>query len=183
MLMKNFLVCLSILFFIVSCKDEATYKNDGIVSVDMERPIAVTEEAAPAMEEDVEGSGENETVSSDAVAIPTEARIIKTSNLRFETDDINASYQNIQKAISKHKAVIQNDVSGKDYTSSYRNLIIRIPNVEFTPFINEISQGVNHFDRKEISSHDVSEQYIDLEARMNAKRNWKTLFRAFIQSQ
>ncbi len=168
--MKNFLVCLSILFFIVSCNEKAKSKNDGVTLVNMERPVAVTEEAAPAMEEVVEGSGENETVSNDAAAIPTEAKIIKTSNLRFETEDINASYQNIQKAISRHKAVIQNDVSGKDYSSSYRNLIIRIPNVDFTPFINEISQGVHHFDRKEISSQDVSEQYIDLEARMNAKK-------------
>ncbi|WP_300566642.1 DUF4349 domain-containing protein [Flavobacterium sp.] len=161
--MKNRIVCLLLLLFIASCKDEAAYKNDSVVAVELNSP-------APAMEEAVEGAGESESVSKDVTAIPTEAKIIKTSNLRFETEDINESYQNIQKAINKHKATIQNDVSGKDYASSYRNVIIRIPNVEFTAFINEISQGVNHFDRKEISSQDVTEQYIDLEARMNAKK-------------
>ncbi len=161
--MKNRIVCLLLLLFIASCKDEAAYKNDSVVAVELNSP-------APAMEEAVEGAGESESISKDVAAIPTEAKIIKTSNLRFETEDINESYQNIQKAINKHKATIQNDVSGKDYASSYRNVIIRIPNVEFSAFINEISQGVNHFDRKEISSQDVTEQYIDLEARMNAKK-------------
>ena len=48
--------------------------------------------------------------------------------------------------------------------------MINIVKPGFNAFIDEISQGVNHFDRKEISSQDVTEQYIDLEARMNAKK-------------
>lgn len=100
-----------------------------------------------------------------------ETKIIKTSNLRFETNDINESYSNIQKAINKNKATIQSDVTGKDYNSVYRNITVRIPSKNFDFFIAEISKGVTHFERKEISSQDVTEQYIDLEARMNAKKN------------
>lgn len=163
--MKNLLVSLSLIFFIVSCKDEAIHDANSSV-----QPVGV-EKTASVMEESIEASGESEMISShDAPPVPSEAKIIKTSNLRFETNNINESYQNIQKAITKHKAIIQNDVSGKDYASAFRNITIRIPNTEFTAFINEISQGINHFDRKEISSQDVTEQYIDLEARMNAKK-------------
>lgn len=100
-----------------------------------------------------------------------EPKIIKTSTLRFETSNLNDSYQTIQKAVAKHKASIQSDVTGKDYNSVYRNITVRIPSKNFDFFISEISKDITHFERKEVSSQDVTEQYIDLEARMNAKKN------------
>lgn len=109
--------------------------------------------------------------STDVPQESIETKIIKTSTLRFETSNLNDSYQTIQKAIGKHKASIQSDLTGKDYESVYRNITVRIPSKNFDVFIDEISKGVNHFERKEISSQDVTEQYIDLEARMNAKKN------------
>ena len=90
--------------------------------------------------------------------------------MRFETNDLNESYQNIRKAILNHKGTLQNDESEKDYGYAFRYLTIRIPNTNFIAFLDEISKGVNHFDRKEISSQDVNEQYIDLESMMNSKK-------------
>jgi len=155
--MKLFLVYLSALFIPMACSNNESV-SDAVSEV-MLTPMKSKEMAS-----------EGAAAAEDNAIVITEAKVIKTSNLRFETPDINESYQNIQKAITKHKAIIQDDVSGKDYTSAYRNITVRIPNTEFNAFIDEISQGVNHFDRKEISSQDVTEQYIDLEARMNAKK-------------
>ena len=128
--------------------------------------VAAVEEISVSMADKVQ---ENSKTNPSEPA--TESKIIKTSNLRFETENSNESYVGIQKLITKYNATIQNDVTGKDYSSSYRNITIRISNIHFTPFLNDLSQGVKYFDRKEISSQDVTEQYIDLEARMNAKKN------------
>ena len=37
-------------------------------------------------------------------------------------------------------------------------------------FIKDISTGVDYFDNKEISSQDVTEEYIDIDARLKAKK-------------
>ena len=151
--MKKIFGCLVVLFLAMGCKDAVAKADSKVMISDMEA-VAASEPKATAMD----------------LGMPTETQIIKTSNLRFETNDLNKSYQNIQKAILNHKGTLQNDESGKDYASAFRNLTIRIPNTNFIAFLDEISKGVNHFDRKEISSQDVTEQYIDLESRMNSKK-------------
>lgn len=97
-------------------------------------------------------------------------KIIKTGNLRFETANLDDSFVKVKTAIAKHKASVQNDLSGKNESLVFRNITIRVPSAAFDAFIAEISQGVNHFDRKEISAEDVTEEYIDVEARLKAKR-------------
>ncbi len=162
--MKNLVLLFSLFLLVLGCKNEAVDKKE--LNLKLAEPslmkvknadYAVSEEAAAASEEA-------------PPPVKMETKIIKTANLRFETSNLNSSFENIQKAAQKHKAIVQNDDAGKDDYSSYRNLSIRIPNQDFDAFIAEISQGVSHFDRKEISQQDVTEEYIDVEARMNAKK-------------
>ncbi|MBC7641447.1 MAG: DUF4349 domain-containing protein [Flavobacterium sp.] len=72
--------------------------------------------------------------------------------------------------LTKNNAVLQNDVEGKDDQSIFRNVVVRVPSQNFDIFLNEICSGIAYFDRKEISSKDVTEQYIDIDARLKAKK-------------
>lgn len=99
-----------------------------------------------------------------------EQKIIKTAQLVFETKDVDATHQRILQKASQHKGFVQSDNSGKDYNRIYKNLLIRIPTENFQKFINDISEGVQYFDQRNISQQDVSEEFIDLEARLKAKR-------------
>jgi hypothetical protein len=99
-----------------------------------------------------------------------EQKIIKEGNLRFETNDLSATYTQIQNAVKSNNAIIQNDTEGKDYESVFRRLIIRVPSKNFDLFLKDISKGVAYFDNKEISSQDVTAEYIDIDARLKAKK-------------
>ncbi|MDI5948422.1 DUF4349 domain-containing protein [Flavobacterium yafengii] len=99
-----------------------------------------------------------------------EPKIIKEGNLRFQTNDLTATYTQIQNAVKSHNATIQNDTEGKDYGSVFRRLIIRVPSKNFDLFLKDISKGVAYFDNKEISSQDVTAEYIDIDARLKAKK-------------
>lgn len=104
---------------------------------------------------------------------PTEAiepKIIKEGNLRFETKDLQATYNQIIKNITASGGTIQSDVEGNDYESVFRKLIIRIPSQKFDVFMTNITKGVRFFDTKEITSEDVTAEYIDINARLNAKK-------------
>ena len=110
-----------------------------------------------------------------------EQKIIKESNLRYETQDLQKTYQQVTAAIKKHNAYLQNDTEGKDYNSLYRNLTVRIPNANFDAFLADIGKGVAYFDRKEISAKDVTAEFIDIEARLKAKKTLEERYLALLQ--
>jgi hypothetical protein len=120
----------------------------------------------------------DETVSEDDTFTPRlvpsdeiqEQKIIKTGRLTYETQDIEAAYTKIMQLAIQNKGLVQNDNSGKGYNRIFRNLVIRIPSENFQSFIDGVSEGVSYFDQKEISREDVSEEFVDLEARLKAKR-------------
>ena len=107
------------------------------------------------------------------VSIPEEAseqKIIKESYLRFETKDLDKTYLQIKNIITKNKGFIQDDNSNKSYNTITRRLVIRIPTTNFQNAIDSISKNVAYFDTKRISAKDVTEEFIDLEARLKAKQ-------------
>lgn len=120
--------------------------------------IAMTEQMAVS----------NAPYSKDKVAI--EPKIIKNANLRFETEDLSATAAAISKAISAHRGQVQNDTEGNRGYEPSRTMVVRVPSQHFEAFINDISKGVKYFDTKEISSDDVTEEYVDTEARIKAKK-------------
>lgn len=98
-----------------------------------------------------------------------EQKIIKTSYLKFETQDLDKTYLQIKKAIQDNKGFIQDDNSNKSYNTITRHLIIRIPTNNFQKTIDAVVKDVAYFDTKRISAKDVTEEFIDLEARLKAK--------------
>lgn len=132
---------------------------------------------APAMSKVEAASYESVDSASAAVAIQMpeketdiEPKIIKNAHLRFETADLEKTYGQVQALIKKYQATITNDSESKDETSLNKDLLIRIPGQHFDAFINDLSSGVPYFDTKEISSQDVTEEYIDVAARIKTKK-------------
>ncbi len=99
-----------------------------------------------------------------------ESKIIKSGNFRFQTDDLDKTYNQILSATKKYKSFIKNDSQSNDDYQLSRTVYIRIPNENFDAFISEISKGVSYFDRKDISSEDVTEEYIDVVSRIKTKK-------------
>lgn len=99
-----------------------------------------------------------------------EQKIIKTASLIFETKDVEIMHKKVLQLASQYKGLVQSDNSGKDYRRIYKNLIVRIPTESFQPFMDDISEGVAYFDQRDISRQDVSEEFVDLEARLKTKR-------------
>lgn len=161
--MKNTFYTLMLLLALTACN-----KNGNAEAITLE---TAAEDAAMASGK---ATDEASTTLQAASATPEAAypsqKIIKNANIRFETEDLSATAQTINKAVKKYSAQIQTDAEGSNGFSLTRSMIVRIPSQHFEPFIAEISKGVKYFDTKEISSEDVTEQYIDIEARVKAKK-------------
>lgn len=150
--MKKLGLFLMLVFVLSSCsKSDAASEEVVVDSVKMSAPMS--SESADAKQK-----------------LTTDKKIIKTGDIKFETNDLVATYKQVIGAVKQQQGIIQNDSEGKEYGSVFKRMTIRVPSQRFDVFVSEISKGVSYFDNKDISAVDVTEQYIDIEARLKAKK-------------
>src|SRR5690606_10480126 len=95
-----------------------------------------------------------------------EQKITKQSYLRSHTQDLDTTYAQIRQSVRQNKAFIQNDNTNKSYNTTTRHLTVRIPTSALQNTIDSISKHLSYFGSKNISARDVTEEFIDLEARL-----------------
>lgn len=129
---------------------------------------------SPAYDDmDIEAVEEVSIASKEAVAQPQkqiQKKVIKTGNLRFETQDLDKTRSRILTAVQKAGGYIQSDNSGKNYNTVYQNIAVRVPSANFDSLLKDITAGIAFFDEKSISQRDVTEEFVDIQARLKAKR-------------
>lgn len=140
----------------------SAYDSTAVAAAAMEAPMADTDVSELPPPPPVEGS------TNDASII--QPKIIKNANLRFQTNDIDSTTAIVQVLIEKYKGNIQSDVQEHEDYQMSRNMSLRIPSASFDAFIADLSKGVDYYDTKEISSQDVTEEYVDVAARIKTKK-------------
>lgn len=178
--MRLILTFLSIGMLFCGCKETETEAraSESIVAVEMPAKDAYEEKADYAVAVDsaavevVQNAPPASANSSDKI----EQKIIKSGDLRFETSDMEATYGSINQLVKKYKVIVQNDSEDKDDYTFSRYMTLRIPNEYFDLFIKDLSNGVEYFDRKNISVEDVTEEYIDVASRIKTKKALETRY-------
>lgn len=149
--MKKILLLAAVLLALTGCKREEAYA----VEAENAAYVPVTEDKA--------------AMQNGAAVYPSQ-KIIRNANLRFETADMEATAATIAGLVKKYRAQVQNDSENKDDYALSRTMVVRLPSQAFDGFIADLGKGVAYFDRKEVSSEDVTETYVDTEARIKAKK-------------
>lgn len=170
--MKKILFSLLVIISLAGCKQNAEVSGEVATEA-----VTVSEINLPPKEkyetsENVSDSA-NEQITAEPAITP---KIIKNCNLRFETSDLEATFDQIAKTVAKNKANIQNDTQGTEYNNVFRSIVVRVPSENFDALLADVSQGVSYFDLKEISSDDVTEEYIDIDARLKTKKVLETRY-------
>jgi hypothetical protein len=110
-----------------------------------------------------------------------EAMLIRESYLRFETTDIEKTYQTIISSVKDQGGYLQSDELNKGYNEWTRTLVVRIPSQNFQKTLDAISKNVPFFDERRISSSDVTEEFIDVEARLKTERSLEARYTQLLQ--
>ena len=157
-MMKKILNLFVVVILLTACNDggknlESYGNNKALGNMVIDKDI----------EESVELKGNNE-------APVVERKLIKTGNVSFETNDLSATRNHIEQVLKKYNGYISTDNEYKSSQSITTSLTVRIPSKNFDAFLNEISSKVTRFDNKNISVNDVTEQFLDVEARLKVKK-------------
>lgn len=105
-----------------------------------------------------------------APAVPIERKLIKEGHISFETNDLTETAKRIQQAVKKYKAYISSETENNYAESLSRTVIIRMEAAQFDAFIRDATFGVNKFETKNIQVKDVTEEFVDVQARLKTKK-------------
>ncbi len=122
-----------------------------------------------------ETSDSKELINSQITTEKTEPglrKLIKEANLRFRTRDNAETYALIQKTIKEFEAFISDEETFSSGNQTGYNLTIRVPAEKFDTLLNFIVSNVNirELDNKSTRLNDVTEEFIDIEARIKIKK-------------
>jgi hypothetical protein len=159
--MKNFLSIILVALLIISCQQK---KSDNLADMTMAEETVLADQQTQIDSSPLIDEIENQEV--------TKKKIIKDGRLGVRVTDLENTKSRIDTLIIRHGGYYANEsLNNSDWETSY-NLKIRIPSENFMKFISDIEAGDGEILYKEIDARDVTDQFIDLETRLENKRNY-----------
>lgn len=127
---------------------------------------------------------ENERDASEAIVAPVnyqpaepqkpaptiDRKIIRNASLHFQVADFDSSSNALEAAVKRYDAYIVES----ERTGRHRQLggimTIRVKGEQLDPLLADLLEQSIYLDRKNVSSNDVTEEFVDLEIRLQNKR-------------
>ncbi len=99
-------------------------------------------------------------------------KIIKDGKIKLRVTELESTKHGVDTLMAKYNAYYANESFNNSNRESSYELKIRIPCANFEKFIAAIESGNGEILYKEIDARDVTDQFIDLETRLENKRNY-----------
>ncbi|MDP5275620.1 DUF4349 domain-containing protein [Chengkuizengella axinellae] len=149
---------------LVSCSSSEKFPNtENSVEYDMEVPA---EEAAFSNESTIE----HNQVEAASEGQTSERMIIYNAHLSIKVEDYLQTQQKIEQILLEMNGYIVNSSVNRHSEENIRaELDVRIPQEQFTIFLDEVETLSLKVNNRNITGTDVTEEYVDLEARLKSK--------------
>lgn len=119
--------------------------------------------------------------AEDNVSSSFDRKIIKDGNIRFETSSVKETQSFIKQTVSELEGYI-GDEKVFDYKDRIEhNITVRVPENKFDLLVEKISETAEKIDSKNINSKDVTEEFIDVEARVKTKKELETRYKEILK--
>ena len=122
-----------------------------------------------------------ESETAPAIETKSARHIIRQGELRFETTDQDATRTAILGFVEAHHGYLADDGEQRTPSTLEQTMKIRVPAEEFDGLLKDVSAGVTHFDRREIQAIDVTEEYVDMDARLTTKKETESRYRELLK--
>lgn len=146
------------------------------------------------MAENLEVKSVSEDVNYKAVAeetlskpnesnVPKDLKIIKTANVRYKVKDVHKATREI-KMLSLNKGAYISDLRFENNLYRKENrFTLKVPQQSFDVLMDSIRHVVDFVEYETITTQDVTEEYLDIEARLKTKLEVKARYEAVLRKQ
>jgi len=108
-------------------------------------------------------------------------KIIRNGQLEFETKKVKSTKAEIEKICKELNANISSESENNFGNRLQYNQMIRVPADQFDALLARIEPLAIKIDNKNITSEDVTEQFIDVQARLKTKKELETRYREILK--
>lgn len=143
--------------------------NDSPVRQEM----AVAESAV--MDAKLISSNQQETISI------TDRKLIKNGDLSFETNDVKKTKASVEAICKELNAYISNENQNNYGERLQYNQTIRVPADQFDALMQKLEAEAVKIESKNINTQDVTEEFIDVEARLKTKKELEARYREILK--
>lgn len=166
--MKSILPLFIFILLFASC-NQGSEESYGPYLANMEDSIPITKSSpAPPPPPPVSSSEVDQAEQQNEI----EKKIIKDGRVGLQVQDLNKTKLRVDSLVKKYDGYYANEsFNNTDWESAY-TLKIRIPAVSFETLITSIESGGGEVEYKEIDARDVTDQFIDLETRLENKKSY-----------
>lgn len=175
---KSILWALAFLLLLVACGENAENADFGY---DYAEEYETTESGAyyedEYVEQDLTASDDIDQTDFEPVdEMEIERKLLKSAVVNFKEDSLFKRKARVDEAVNKYNAYISYEEHYTYYDRETMVTNVRVPAEHFDAFLADATQGVGAFDTKTISVDDVTEEFIDLEARIKTKKELKARY-------
>ena len=107
-------------------------------------------------------------------------KIIKDGHIHIEVDELENAKQAVDTSVSRHEAYFENESFSAHGNVSNYHLKIRVPSDHFEPLFNFLADDLGMVRNKNITARDVTEEFIDLNSRLESNRAYLARYRALL---
>ncbi len=97
-------------------------------------------------------------------------KLIKTANYSFEVDNVKKSTEAIIQSLRKYPAYISSSSLHLENFELKNKITIRVQNEYFHELLQEIDLQAVYVNHRDVSTNDVSKEFVDLDSRLKTKR-------------
>ena len=181
---KIFITIIPLFLFFTACSSGSEYRSKSKPAYTSDKSVAQTQNTGGGgTEKPDERMGDivpasqislDQTANNQNQPIATERKIIRNADLRIEANSPEETQQKIaQIAQSKNGFVIETNQTTSNVQTASRdivNMTIRVPAEKFDEAIAEIRSAGNRVIQENVKGQDVTEEFIDIEARLKTQR-------------
>lgn len=174
---KLFLIILTGIFVLSGCGNGEVAKQDE--AVNNSAPSFTGNAIADGTSTDIYGITEEK---ADYDQAEYQQMIIYNGNFSIEVDDIKSASDELKQLISSSNGSLLNSSLSENEESYYAHYQFRVPVNGFNSLIDQLNKiKFGKINYQNVSGIDVTEEYVDLESRLKAKRAYEARLLDFLE--
>lgn len=99
-----------------------------------------------------------------------ERKLITDGRVSFEVSNLSETRQQVVNAVERYEAYISSDEEYNRNDQVSISMVIRVPSRNFDALLNDVTSDIRHLDSKQINVRDVTEEFVDIQARLRSKK-------------
>jgi len=113
--------------------------------------------------------------------VPLDLKIIKTASARYKVNNVANATRRIKVIAQQHGAYISDLRFDNNLYRKENRFTIKVPQKYFDSVMDSVNTVVDFVEYENITTKDVTEEYIDLETRLKTKREVKARYEAILR--